>query len=353
MKKPLLVAASLFCSLLVGCAHAQTSSIAISPPKDFNGVILVAQNRNSEPLSKSYGFANQETGAKFDSSTKSQIGSVSKFLTSLVVLRLVERNQLSLDRPISNWLPFLEKSENGQVTLRQLMSNTSGIPNGVMASYKENPDFTSREISALEASKLWGTGKLEFQPGTDFDYSLTNWVIVRAIIESATGKPFESTMRDELIAPLNLHFTGIPGPSFPEDASFAQNYVSLQPSKTKQNKVPTYAAAAGTIYSSAFDLRKILDAVFDENYLKASSRKELLAVNFEKEGYALGGRVVDLPDTTYKILWEPGETSNYRALVAYEPNSGACIILVNNTGISPDDLADTARSTMRDLLKPN
>lgn len=193
MKLSLPVAVSLICSLLTGCVHHQQNFGSIPAPKDFNGAILIARDRNSESFSESYGFANKEIGSKFDSSAKSQIGSTSKFLTSLVVIRLVERDQLSLDKPIHTWLPFLDTSENGRVTLRQLMSNTSGIPNGVMSSYKKDPVFTSKEISALEASKLWGTGKLLFKPGTDFDYSLTNWVIVRAVIESALENHLKPT----------------------------------------------------------------------------------------------------------------------------------------------------------------
>ena len=230
------------------------------------------------------------------------------------------------------------------------MSNASGIPNGVMSSYRRDPVLTAQEVSALDATKLWGREPLESKPGTTWDYSLTNWVIVRAVIESATGQSFETVFHDEVVAALGLNATGIPGPSFPEADDDAQNYSSVQPATSKPNRVPTYAAAAGTIYSSAANLRKILDEVFNDHYLDRESRRQLTSINVETQGYALGGRVVDLADTPYKLLWESGETSNYRSLVAYEPMSGACVIFLDNSGISTDALADAARITMRQLL---
>jgi hypothetical protein len=51
-----------------------------------------------------------------------------------------------------------------------------------------------------------------------------------------------------------------------------------------------------------------------------------------------------------KLLWEPGETSSYRALVAYEPESGACVVMLNNTGIGPDALANAAKEMLRRML---
>lgn len=339
---------------LMACAATEDSpNDVVAAPDGFNGVILVAANRQAPSVSKSHGFADREAGRVFDDRTQTQIGSASKFLTSVVVLRLVEQKKLALDEPIATWLPFLAHIPNGQVTLRQLLSNTSGIPNGVMDSYKKDPAFTSRNIPALEAAELWGKGELKFKPGTDWDYSLTNWVLVRAVMEVATGKPFETIMQDELIAPLGLGNTGIPGPEYPDSTASALAYASLEPVKTRTNKIPPYAAASGTIYSSAADLRSIMDAVFGGGLLAPASMKELTTVRFEREGYALGGRVIDLPGTTAKILWEPGETSSYRALVAYEPVSGACVVLLNNTGMGPSSLGDAAKTMLRRLLAVN
>ena len=335
---------------VAGVARETGPNGILAIPAGFNGVILAAPDRQSPAIVHAEGFADVASGRHFDERTRSQIGSASKFLASLVVMRLVEQGKLALDGPIGTWLPFLPDATARQVTLRHLLSNTSGIPNGVMDSYRKDPVFTARDIPALEAAKLWGAGPLKFKPGTDWDYSLTNWVLVRAIVEAATGRTFDVIMQEELFVPLRLERTGIPGPEYPQGDADAQAYASLDPVKTRTNRIPPYAAASGTIYSSATDLRRIMNAVFDEGYLSPASRRELTKVHFEREGYALGGRVIDLPGTSAKLLWEPGETSSYRALVAYEPESGACVVILNNTGIGPDALANAAKEMLRRML---
>ena len=341
---------SLLSGLVASAAIQSETRDVIAVPGDFNGIVLVARDRQSPATTRSFGVANQETGHIFDQRTHTQIGSASKFLTAAVILRLVEQKTLVLDAPITKWLPFLAASTRGAVTLRHLMANTSGIPNGVMDSYKKDPVFTSRNISAAEAARLWGGGELKFTPGTAWDYSLTNWVLVRAIIEAATGQPFETVLQEQLISPLGLSDTGVPGPEFPNSATAAAAYSSFPPGQSRKNAIPPYAAASGTIYSSAADLRAIMDAVFGGRFLSPASANELTTVQYEKEGYALGGRVIDLPPTDYRIAWETGETGGYRAVVAYEPGSGACVVLLNNTGADPGALADAAKKMMRQLL---
>lgn len=337
-------------TILAGFAQGADPADQWKVPVGFNGVMLVATDRQSAAHIRSTGFADVESGRPFDERTQSQIGSASKFLTAVVALRLVEQGKLALDEPIGRWLPFLPEATARQVTLRHLLSNTSGIPNGVMDSYRKDAAFTMRDIPAREAAELWGQGDLKFTPGTDWDYSLTNWVLVRAILEQATGRDFPTVLREELVAPLGLADTGIPGPEYPQGDAAALAYASLEPVKTRTNRIPPYAAASGTIYSSASDLRKIMNAVFDDGYLSAASRRELTKVHFDREGYALGGRVIDLPGAPLKLLWEPGETSSYRALVAYEPQSGACVVLLNNTGMDPQALADAAKAMLRAML---
>lgn len=343
-----LLSAFMFTGLVV--ARASTPDAPIIVPEDFNGVVLVAPDRRSPAMVHSIGRASEEPGHAFDAHTRTQIGSASKLLTAVVALRLVERGALNLDAPVSRWLPFVATGTREPVTLRHLLSNTSGIPNGVMDSFRKDRAFTSRDIPALEAAKLWGAGEPKFAPGTDWDYSLTNWVLVRAVLEVASGKSFDALLQEELIGPLALQDTGVPGPEFPAGPDDAAAYLSLAPAQTRKNAIPPYAAASGTIFSSARDLRRLLDAVFGGGHLAAASVRELTSVQFERERYAMGARMIDLPPGEARILWAPGETSSYRAVIAYEPGSGACVVLLNNTGMGAGVLADAAKAMMRRLL---
>jgi len=337
------------------CSHARRESapaIGFSPPEGFNGVVLVARGRGEAPQVMTYGIADAEAGRSASRTTKYQIGSASKFLTAVTMLRLADKGKIALDAPIGTWLKDLPYKTKTSVTLRHLLTNRSGIPNGVMAVYKTDRSKVERDIPAAEASRLFGSDALTSEPGTQWDYSLTNWVLVRAIAEQASGLPFEQVMHEEVFAPLGIAHSGIPGMAFElEDA--AAGYAALQPAPVrKTNRIPPYAAASGTVYSTVDDLRALMDGVYRDGYLSPASLRELTTVAVPDQAYALGGRVIDLTEgEATKILWEPGETGAYRAVIAYEPVTGACVVILNNTGLPADQIGDSAKRLMREALR--
>ncbi len=151
---------------------------------DFNGVILVA--RNGEVLHhRAYGHADVEAGTPTALTTRYQLGSISKYLASLVVLKLVDEKKLSLTRPISDYLPAYRKDVGGKVTLHHLLSHTSGIPNDIITAYRADRGLAKVELPMATAVERYASGALQFEPGARFDYAHSNWILVRAIIESA------------------------------------------------------------------------------------------------------------------------------------------------------------------------
>jgi D-alanyl-D-alanine carboxypeptidase len=272
-------------------------------------------------------------------------------MTTIVALRLVDRKIITLDKPMGYWLPDLPSATKNRVTLRHLLSNTSGIPNGVMDSYRKDPVKTSMDMPADEAAYIYGSGALNAEPGKVWDYSLTNWVLVRAILEKASGKSFSSLISDELVRPLKLEGTGISSADFEDTPLAAVGYTSLSPlPQRKANPIPSYAAASGTFYSTVDDLRHVANEISQGSFLSASSRRELTTVHVPNQGYALGGRVVSLSEASNrKIYWEPGETGMFRAVLGYDPANGACVVILNNTGMSPDDLGGAAKQTLQNI----
>ncbi|HJR72079.1 MAG TPA: serine hydrolase domain-containing protein [Luteimonas sp.] len=342
-------------ALCAACSHATREpapAFAFAPPDDFNGVILVAEGKGEPSRVETYGVADAEADRKASRTTQYQIGSASKFLTAVTMLRLADKGKISLDAPIGTWLKDFPGKTKSSVTLRHLLTNRSGIPNGVMAVYKTDRSKVDRDMPAAEASRLFGSDALASEPGTQWDYSLTNWVLVRAIAEQASGMPFEQLMRQEVFAPLGMDRSGIPGMAFELEGA-AAGYSALQPAPVRKvNRIPPYAAASGTVYSTVDDLRALMDGVYRKGYLSPASLRELTTVAVPDQAYALGGRVIDLTEgEATKILWEPGETGAYRAVIAYEPTTGACIVLLNNTGLPADQIGDSAKRMMREALR--
>lgn len=344
--------------LLGGCAghaprgHAIDSAQSFIMAPDFNGVVLIADGPGAKPFVRAHGVANAEAGIMATEQTRYQVGSISKWLTTLVVLRLVDQNKLTLDVPIGTWLSSLPPETAQRVTLRHLLSNTSGIPNGLMAAFRKDRSIADQPMSTEQAALRFGSEVLQSKPGERWDYSHTNWVLVRAIIEHASGKSFEAVVNEQLIRPLHLTDTGIPtGTGFTDVPHAAVAYKALTPTpQRKMDSVPVYVAASGTFYSTAADLKRVADAVYERSYLSADSRKALSAVQVAEENYALGGRVKVLPlsGRDRQVAWETGAMGGFKTLLVHVPGEGRTVVILNNTDKSQADLNDAAERFLRE-----
>jgi len=135
----------------------------------FDGSVLVAEN-GKVIYKNAFGMANREWNIPNTSDTKFMIGSISKPLTALLVLIEVQKGLISLDKTISDYLPNYSKKYGSKITIRQLLSHTSGLPN-----YDIIQDFFPRisrqHFTAEEYIKIYMDSVLAFDPGTSFYYS--------------------------------------------------------------------------------------------------------------------------------------------------------------------------------------
>ncbi|HEX7947835.1 MAG TPA: serine hydrolase domain-containing protein, partial [Phenylobacterium sp.] len=185
----------------VAAAQAAMDGLAKSDP--FYGVFLLGQGARTD-FARAYGMADIEAGRLATAGTRYGVASISKWFTAVAVLRLVEQGRLSLDAPITTWLKDYRADTGAKLTLRRLLSNTSGVPNGFINAVRADATLMTRQTSTAEAVRTHASGDLIFEPGARFDYSLTNWILVRAILEQAAGEPYEAAMRRLVLAPLGL-----------------------------------------------------------------------------------------------------------------------------------------------------
>jgi D-alanyl-D-alanine carboxypeptidase len=303
---------------------------------DYSGVVLLREDRNARPLVKALGQAQFETGAPMTADTRFMVGSVSKWITAVAVLLLVEQGKLALDKPVTTWLPELPAGSRA-VTLRHLLSNTSGIERGLSEALKRDPKVGELGIAPAEAAQRFGAGPLMFAPGTRFDYSSTNWVLVAGIVERATGEPFVRTVTRLVFEPAGVRDTGFADAATPTLPRMAIGYNGDRKAR-KMVPSPPLAAAAGTVYSTAADLLKIADLVYGDRLLSAASRRELMTVQHAPEEYALGGRVKQRKDGGM-LAWESGVSGGYKTLLAYAPADGRAVVLLNNTDMAQSEQA--------------
>ncbi|WP_454715029.1 serine hydrolase domain-containing protein [Caulobacter segnis] len=298
----------------------------------FQGVVLIG--KAGKPIySRTIGFADIEAKTPATLETPYVIASISKWLTSTAILKLAEAGKLDLDAPISTWLPDYRADTGAKVKLRHLMTNISGVPNGFATWAKANPDpdLFKKSFTTAQAVKLWCSGDLAFESGTKFDYALTNWVIITAIIEAVTGKAYADAMIELVTGPLGLTRTTPVDPP-----NIAASYRTLEPLVRQSNERFPFFAASGGYASTAGDLLKAAHAVFDGGFLPPARKKQLLTVGWPDQDYALGGRVKTLfADGMPRVFaWETGRAAGYRSVLGHRFDDQTTVVLLNNTSIT-------------------
>jgi CubicO group peptidase (beta-lactamase class C family) len=308
----------------------------------FQGVVLIG--KAGKPIySRTIGFADIEARTPTKLDTPYVIASISKWLTSTGLLKLAELGKIDLEAPISTYLPDYRADTGAKVKPRHLMTNVSGVPNGFSSWTKANPDpdLFKKPMTTAQAVKLWCSGDLAFEPGTKFDYALTNWVIITAIIEAVTGEAYADAMSKLVIAPLGLSRTT---PIDPPD--LAVSYRTLDPLVRQSNDRFPFFAASGGYSSTAGDLLKAAHAIFDGAFLPPARKKALLTVGWPDQDYALGGRVKTLfADGMPRVFaWETGRAAGYRSVLGHRFDDQTTVVLLNNTSITQRAMDEFAYS---------
>jgi len=171
----------------------------------FQGTALVAYDGHII-LSRGYGIANREFGELNTTDTKYFIGSITKQFTAAAILLLADQGKLKLSAPISAYLPDYPKPAAEKITIHQLLTHTSGIPN-----YTDNPEVLLRRTSPMtptELLHLFWKQPLQFEPGTQFRYSNSGYIVLGAIIEAVSGQSYEAFLHHYIFGPLKMHHTG-------------------------------------------------------------------------------------------------------------------------------------------------
>jgi D-alanyl-D-alanine carboxypeptidase len=204
--------------LLVGAAGAQASArtdradaalnrglhALVSTPKGPPGAYAQVQ-RGSQRKTFNQGEADLDTNAKIKPDDAWRIASVSKAFNGATALALVQQGQLSLDDTIAQRLPELPAAW-GQVTLREALQHTSGLPDFV-GSQQFIDELTNEPRAPVAPTTLLSyvaDQPLDFPPGTQYHYSDSDNVVVGLMIEQATGLPYQQAMSSLVIDPLDL-----------------------------------------------------------------------------------------------------------------------------------------------------
>lgn len=312
-------------------SYAQKAAALVEPYLEaglFSGAILVA--KDGRPIfRRAYGLADREWNQPNTIDTHFRIGSLTKAFTAAAILKLAEAGKLSLDDPIARFVPQAPQAWE-KVTLRHLLQHSSGIIN-----YTALPAYLPRisrvEQGPAETIALTTSEPLLFEPGSRFEYSNTNYVLLGMTIEAAAGLGYARYLHEALLDPLGLKDTDY------DDATviLPRRASGYRRGQASWRNVPAVAAsvafAAGALYATVDDMHAWIGALTSGKVLAPASREAMFSDG--GHGYGLGWYVGKAYE---RRLWSHGGSiPGFLAMADYYPDERLEVIVLSNTETAP------------------
>ncbi len=338
-----------FAVLLLIPAHAPAQSAAPLPPETAaridaaaekqlaaTGVpsasIAVVQNRQIVYV-HAYGKARLDPPLAATPAMQYSIGSVSKQFTAAAMLLLQEEGKLKLDDPVSKYLPDLTRAN--EVTLRMLLSHTSGYQDF----WPEDYVMTSMEVptTAQHILDVWGKKPLDFDPGTRWQYSNTNYVIAGRIVELVSGQKLMDLLTARVFKPLGM--TGVlnqDAARLPATDPIGYYRHALGPLRPSPLEGFGWMFAAGELAMPARDLALWNISLIDRSLLQPASYDEMFREVKLKDGKGTGyGLGVEVGDRNgHRVISHSGEVSGFVSMNTVYPDDKAAVTVLTNEDAS-------------------
>lgn len=316
----------------------------IELPPGFNGAIAYGRRGTIEHV-RHAGMADVEAGRKVSAETQFKLGSASKWLVSVAVLRLVDQGRIALDAPITAYLPDFRRDTGDRVRIVHLLSNTSGIPDLLTRQIATEPELRSSSAGAAAIVRRFAGGDLSFEPGRGWDYAALNWAILAAILEQRINEPLPQLVDRLVLRPLGMRHTGFAQADQPALPNLAAAYGSVAPPVRKMVSVPPFLGASGNVAATVQDAMGAAHGVFHGALLSAASREALTTVHWPEQEYALGGRIHGIGENRW--AWETGKVQGYRTHLAHRLDRSETIVIFNTTDMAQSAIAAWVETVAR------
>lgn len=278
------------------------------------------------------GYANVNKKLLADNNTKYRIGSISKPLTAVALMRMSEKSMINLDTPFNTYVAGFD-SEQTAYTIKQLLSHQAGIRH-----YNSNisDNFNTKEYSNNEeAAAIVKADPLLFAPGTNFNYSTYGYTLLSLAMESAYAIPFEDILFKEILSPLGLTNTHLNKAREKNEKNMTLPYwlISDILFEAPEENVSNKYAGAGYL-STPTDLVKFGSALLTNEFIIPTSRELLWSPvllnngTMNPEHYALGFRVGQ--DELGAFVHHGGTTNGGYAFILIYPQTGIVVALASN-----------------------
>ena len=257
------------------------------------------------------------------------IGSISKQFTAAAILLLQQEGKLSIDDPVGKYIPGLTRGN--EVTIREILSHTSGYQDFWPEDYVMTPML--KPETAQQILDTWGKMPLDFDPGTQWQYSNTNFVIAGLIVEKVTGEPLMQFLTEHIFRPLGMHSVWNSDQDELTHADPTGYYRhALGPLRPAPKEGRGWMFAAGELAMTAHDLALWDQSLLSQSLLSPESYKTMFTEVKLKNGkgthYGLGVEVRDRD--SHRAIEHSGEVSGFVSDNEVLIDDGAAVAVLTN-----------------------
>ncbi len=293
------------------------------------------------------GVANLESKTVEDAETVFLIASISKTMSAVAVMQLVRAGKAALDDPIQKYAPWFPVKQ-APITVRHLMTHTSGIHHYLDSYDPEDRHWTSAFVHYAtfeESTRFWRNDPLLFTPGTAWLYSTFGVALLQAVVETASGQPFEEYLKENIWTPAGMTATelDVSGRSVPHRD---QGYLGKPPRyRPALDEDDSYKYAAGGVLSTDRDLCLYGAALNAGKLLDPGGVKEMYRLQLAPDIPSFGDSTHH-PGRTQALIWQVHTDPKGRRYVAHSGSGkGTISVLI----VYPDrDLAVSVHRNSED-----
>lgn len=304
----------------------------------FNGTVMIARN-DSIIYRQSVGKASLELDVLFPLDPVFRIASITKQFTAMLVVLAAEENKLTLGDQLKKYYPQLGLSDWSSITIRQLLTHTSGLPhNDGIAGYWEKISFLP--LSGRQATDEIFKLKLLSAPGTKTQYSSPGYFILASILEMIYHKSYGAILRDKITDPLRMDHTGVSNGTDIISGMVSPYHQLADRLIAAPHRDYALMKGSGNLYSTASDLLKWNNALNGGHFDKMVTDQLFTIqnsqpVNGRSESYGYGWFLRRPSDPERDFNFTGGGTYGCSAISGYYPNAKISVVILSNISTLP------------------
>ena len=299
------------------------------------GASIAIIHNNEVFYSKSWGVTGG-TEEQVTSKTPFTIGSISKSLTGLAIMKLIDKKVIALDDPVQMYLPWFELKDEqaaSQITIKHLLTHSSGFStySGLLLSDQESKKTDSIKKNVESLLNI----SLSTLPGERYQYSNANFLVLGALIEEVTNQTFSDFMEQNVFTPLGMNNSAAD-----YNKAYEKGYVSgyqswfgipLKSSVTYDNGGAPYGYITASVEDLIQYIRFLSNTDFND-YLNEQTMNKYLTPQIQtgdNRYYGLGIRI-SYPDSQDEMIWHSGSTPDSHAELFYMQKTGWGGVMLTN-----------------------